>query len=822
MIMYGDLFHRESAHSRPVYFWYGQIVDEINWVDNINPEIHNRNDIPGWGNRYKVKIIGRDSQVKIVPDDQLEMAEVLYPVTAGSGHAGSHQTANLRQGCYVVGFYKDCEDGTEPIILGTLGNNAQTKLEQKDPEVGFIPRDGFIGRHPIAGKKPVSTSNVYGNNGKEIRNDGATSPLSYTKRDDAQMRDGLIVDEVPKTYSCEGSKKGIKSTQDFIKKTLNIIARIKNEFGEAVTTVTSISSQVSSLLDKAVDFVSSMTKDIISDIRGYINKKINAGISDIVNFLPPNLRNPLDQLANAGKDTLSCVLNKVIQGLVRLAKNLIDDIVDKYVNAPLCAAEDFIGNMFGKISTPILSAVSNVLSGINGIVGKATSFAAKVFDVFDFVSGILNFLSCDETPSCEQASGFSFWKGSTDAVGKFSDNLGSKMDNISESAAGLLGNNEGFDPGCSSRQLPCGPPKIDITGGNPKINATANAVIGIGGEIMGIDFSNFGSGFISRPRIEVNDGCNIGGGGDVLARVSKTGGQDEETGKDIYQIDDAVILDSGTSYLSTFDGRTGGNGDVFSEKCDTILFNSNGYRVISTVNEVVSVVSGDTVYLPLGSVVEIITKNGTVGQVLIGRGQTNPITIDVTGTFNNPGCPEESISRSDLITIGDVIKDALITNPNESVEDTIAAIDQITISDNITQQIDKIIDINTIITTINQQEDQLEEYSVVLAIKDIYIKNPGINYSPEDQIVIDTPNGAELTPIFDEDGRVVDVKVINPGVGFIKFPELSIPSETGFNAELIPVFDIIRLTDYIKQKDRESVLLDAKVIKVVDCVGKFQ
>lgn len=807
-----ELFHSESEHAKPSYFWYGQVVDEITWVGNINEEFHKRDDIPGYGNRYKVKIIGRDCQVKVVPDDQLEMAEVIYPVTAGSGHAGAHQTANLRQGSYVTGWYKDGLDGTEPIIVGTYGNNAQTRLEQNDPPVGFTPRTGFKGR---CGEKKVSTKDIYGSP-KEPREDGSTSVHSYTVKDDARMRDGLVVDEVPKTYNCEGTKKGIKSTQDFIKKTLSIIDRIQREFGNAIGTVNSVTRQVENLIDKAVDFVSGAVKGIISDMRGYINKKINAGISDVVNLLPPNLRNPLDQASNLAKNTVSCVMNKIIQGLVRLAKGLINKLIDKYVNAPLCAAEDFIGNMLGSILTPILGAVSKVLGAINGLVGKISSFAGKVFDIFNTVAGILNFLSCDETPYCAQASGFSFWNGATDSVGKFSDNLSDKMESLSSGAAGLLGDNEGSDPGCSSRQLPCGPPKVEITGGNPKVNAVANAVIGVGGEIMGVDFSSFGFGFVDRPRIELVDECNTGGGGDVLARVVNTGEQDEETGKDIYEIQDAVVLDSGTSYLGGYNQTTGGNGDIFSRECDTILFNSDGKRVISTVNETVEVVAGDTLYLPVGSLIEIITKQGTVGEVITGKGQTKPIIVSVSGTFSAPGCPPDTITRPQIPTIIDIIRDGgTIDDGQLGGGDEI-----ITIPDITRPVIDSVLDYDSIVNVIKQQEDEQEEYSVVLTIKDVYIKDPGLNYSGNEPIVIDEPNGAQLTPVFGDNGQVIDVKVINPGIGFIRFPQLTIPSDTGFNAELIPVFEITRLTDYIKA-EKERIILDAQVIKVVDCVGKF-
>lgn len=152
------MFNNQISGKNEYYWFLGQVVDEVNWQGNINSKIHKRDDVPGWGYRYKIRIFGRDTRTKDVPDDQLEMAEVVLPVTAGSGHAGSVQTPNIRQGAFVVGFYKDGMDATEPVITGILMNNSQTRLFGGDPEFGYEPRSGYLGKN---GNKPVSTKNIH-------------------------------------------------------------------------------------------------------------------------------------------------------------------------------------------------------------------------------------------------------------------------------------------------------------------------------------------------------------------------------------------------------------------------------------------------------------------------------------------------------------------------------------------------------------------------------------------------------------------------------------------------------------------------------------
>ena len=111
-------------------WWRGQIPDDATWRDNIMPgKFPDKDTPPGWGRRYKVRIIGvHDQGEETIPSDQLPWANVMYPVTAGSGAANAWQTPQIRQGNFVFGFWMDGPDQQVPVIMGILGNNSQTSL----------------------------------------------------------------------------------------------------------------------------------------------------------------------------------------------------------------------------------------------------------------------------------------------------------------------------------------------------------------------------------------------------------------------------------------------------------------------------------------------------------------------------------------------------------------------------------------------------------------------------------------------------------------------------------------------------------------------
>ena len=111
-------------------WWIGQIADDSTWRDNILPgKFESADSIPGWGRRYKVRVMGvHDQGETAIEPENLPWANVMYPITAGGGLANAFQTCALRQGMFVFGFWMDGQNMQTPVIMGVLGNNAQTPL----------------------------------------------------------------------------------------------------------------------------------------------------------------------------------------------------------------------------------------------------------------------------------------------------------------------------------------------------------------------------------------------------------------------------------------------------------------------------------------------------------------------------------------------------------------------------------------------------------------------------------------------------------------------------------------------------------------------
>ena len=126
-------FSKESSQDqygkKPLESWTGKVVG----FDSQKDQIEN-----GWGWRYKVRIMGDNSDVDNVTDDQLSYAYSLLPTTAGSGGAYKLRSVRISQGDTVFGFRGG---GGPTMIIGVLPRTRSTTLS----DAPFGTKSGFYG-----------------------------------------------------------------------------------------------------------------------------------------------------------------------------------------------------------------------------------------------------------------------------------------------------------------------------------------------------------------------------------------------------------------------------------------------------------------------------------------------------------------------------------------------------------------------------------------------------------------------------------------------------------------------------------------------------
>lgn len=778
--------------------WWGQIVNDEVWKSNLPATKWKYTDeLPGYGTRYKVAILGRDSQNKDTPDEQLEWADVIYPVTAGSGHGGSYETANLRKGSFVFGIYRDGIHMTQPVILGCLGNNEQIPLAQSIPIKNFVPFSGYIKERvsvnniPAEGSCPPKIKHITPNGEQEKDNkqplEGANSQTVSSIGDQTASDDGNRGRSYSIPNTCNTVQLGkiqieiknfIIDIQNF--KTAGAPCRWKNTILKPIKEngqEYSISEYIAFKSQNVSKFVSGEIRNLINKIQQAVKTKVNEKAKLFYSALFPNQRPYLKRNVETANDLIDCLFRKIVSNLLKLITDVLLKIAERFINTPLCAVENIIGNILGQLLGFITDAIKAILRPVEVLIGAIFDFAGGILD---FIVDLLSFISCDEAPSCPESEEWTPWQGATKFnVGSNIGNIITKAKDIASSVSQITDvdnfdfnlNFDGiFENTCDVGPLFCGPPTVEFYGGGGS-GASGNAIISATGDILGVDITSSGSGYTSAPTIRFVDACGKGNGavgraviGQVPLRTTQgtggtqtgggtgtdtsgqtqTGGGGTGTGETTTGVTDVIIENPGFGYISSPDGDRGGDGRTWATRNQTTVKRADGtYDRPYNPGETFTVYPGDEVY---------------------SCGRT--ILITETQEYTAPECSDTSISRGD--------------NPS----------------------------LNS------------GKYPVFLELDKIAIDSPGINYdSTKDKIVISPDNGAKLEPVFDSNGSLKKVDVIRPGTGFTEIPKITIETESGYNAVLLPIFKVNRLGDIPDGQDIQ--VPQTQIISVIDCVGKI-
>lgn len=412
-------------------WWVGKIADDSFWRDNIlTGKFQSKDSIPGWGRRYKVRIIGlHDQEEAVIPSDQLPWAQVMYPVTGGGGQTNASQTANLRQGMFVFGFFLDGQDQQVPVIMGVLGNNAQTALDtsgkknfaatsgfakNKSPKTGTsqekVPDEGLVTVKPksqeqsqeCASPPPGVTLNQFG-----LRPDLALSKSQY-----ADQQSAIAEAESKQLSGVERSNLLQKRVSEGIKNRCNQ-ANSPNSPSkpgatkENVDAVHELSAADVKIEDKYQENIIILKPD---NIVGSAIKGIQTAIDKLVQKISKYLNaitSYIDAVSNTINDirslfaNIACEIAKYMKIIFDKIMEYVLKLLNKALTKVVSAIPSNMRHMFGdmkEIITELILCLYNKIT--NGLCGLIQGILEKALNIDDVERRIRNNLdSTSETSS---------------------------------------------------------------------------------------------------------------------------------------------------------------------------------------------------------------------------------------------------------------------------------------------------------------------------------------------------------------------------------------------------------------------------------------
>ena len=567
-------------------WWIGQIAPENKWSPNVpGRRVASTGEIKGFNDRFKVRILGYHDVEATTPLDDLDLpwAQVMLPVTAGGGTGGSSQSVSLHQGTFVYGFFLDGEDAQQPVIMGILGYNQYSQVPKSAASAKLLPFDGKYG---VGSDDKVPNQNIRESPAAAPEAGGQAAVVPSPKIDAPKpSTDGLIItcaqsesltdicsknqkedgekaSSIPKTQRCDKQSgmggiavevtNVLQSIQEISAKATGWAAAVN---GKIDTIQAEIDSKVQFLTKKVAEYV----KWIIDAVRSFTIEKIESTVKNLYYLVFPNKRPKILEGQKKIMDLISCLMDKIVGGLLGLIGAAIAGLLDKFLNVTSCLVENFLGSLLGNILGGLLGGIKGILGAAQGILGAIGSVGNIINSVVGLIKNLLAFgaaFTCQEDPSCPEVEEWSIWKG----VGEASSILGGigavggligQAKNIGDQVVGIADQISGsvqsgvdavdsavnfvkgagsavsdavtgsFRSGaCDAGPIKCGPPTVNIVGGGG-FGAVANAVISGAGEVLAIDMVDQGFGFTSTPTAFLKDPCGKGKGSKLQVNMKQ-------------------------------------------------------------------------------------------------------------------------------------------------------------------------------------------------------------------------------------------------------------------------------------------------------------
>ena len=398
-------------------WWVGQIAPSENWRGNDkNERFTSPKDIPGWGYRYKVRIMGlhdkgedEDGDSTIIPNDQLPWAQVMLPVTAGSGLMGSFTTPNIRQGNFVFGFFLDGQDQQVPVIMGILGNNAKTEIPDLNSHI-FAPMSGYANA-----SEDESDVIAKGDNIVEPNSTPTAESIDGQNRDTAatEAQKNTLEEEVPLACPDPATNSEMQNIQTCMKQ---MSAEIKQK-QETMTKFPAAAGLPTAEMGKSIDEIiagrsGEVTKymgSIMGRVQQYTTEQYADQLRQMLALAPTSAGLDMREFQLEGLSGIADTFAGITDGLPALVLGGLKNAFKKkkssspsppptqpqltspgsevipplppegyYIPTPLCATEEMVGEVLGSTINQIMAGVDNAIQpAVTAAAGKSGSAGKK-------------------------------------------------------------------------------------------------------------------------------------------------------------------------------------------------------------------------------------------------------------------------------------------------------------------------------------------------------------------------------------------------------------------------------------------------------------
>ena len=548
----------------------------------------------GWGNRYKVRILGYHPFSKEeLPDEDLPFASVLLPPTSGTGSANFVTAVRLRPGDVVMGFFLDGDNAQLPIIFGAFGRTKD--VSNAAASIGFAPFTGYTSkvRPPEGTLAKTETNENEKDSAKSTRNVDEKKIENLNKQKEEGQPEEISTSStlgatlVPANDCSDNFLTEISGTLDNLFAAVESGTDFLGDVAEATAKIQKltnglVSNMMGKLYEKMVPELQGGLDSLYNQVYGVtLAATQNAGIAKRAGIAAQEGMIPG---VKGMEGVIDCLPGKIVSGLGKTIQDLLNDALLSVANNGICVAEQFASSLLDGIINQISSTLDGVLDGLASILGPAFKVQDVLRSSSDLFKSAGAFIDCNQQNN--KCAGKVLSRKSGGNAKKPFDVNGA-LDNVLDNLNSNSGGTPFIKPDCANVDF-CGPPVVNIFGGDG-IGGAGKAILGgivrnteglsdvtadlsRTGSVIGVEITDPGAGyFTSPPLITFEDPCNLGYG--AVGEATVDFNPDSPTYGQIVNVN---ILSGGENYPTSpsDDGDAINSDNVPIGVVDTIIINT--------------------------------------------------------------------------------------------------------------------------------------------------------------------------------------------------------------------------------------------------------
>ena len=115
-------------------------------------------------------------------------------------------------------------------------------------------------------------------------------------------------------------------------------------------------------ITEASEFISLGLKNLFKDIRKFVEEQINEQTKKLIELINPPDRDKAKVAKDALIELITCLFNKMIGNLKVLVGNFLGQMLDRYINVPACAVQNFVGSLLVILLVLLGGAIDSIIN----------------------------------------------------------------------------------------------------------------------------------------------------------------------------------------------------------------------------------------------------------------------------------------------------------------------------------------------------------------------------------------------------------------------------------------------------------------------------